>query len=139
MSSAEDEGTFERLDPGECEHLVRDASVGRVAWLSRRGLQVLPVTYTVIDGVIMFRTSAKSILSELTTPNDVAVQVDDIDPDTASGWSVLVQGEARITDTPPSELPIPWAPGERNVVVAITPRTYSGRAVSARGSESSDS
>ncbi|WP_051208530.1 pyridoxamine 5'-phosphate oxidase family protein [Propionicicella superfundia] len=133
MSSVEDEGTFERLDPAECEHLVRGVSVGRVAWLSRRGLQVLPVRYTVADGKIYFRTSSESILAELTTLSEVAVQIDDIDTDTASGWSVLVQGEARVSSTPPGMFPEPWAPGPRNVVVEIIPRSYSGRAVSAGG------
>jgi nitroimidazol reductase NimA-like FMN-containing flavoprotein (pyridoxamine 5'-phosphate oxidase superfamily) len=134
MTSVEDEGTFDRLDPAECEHLVRGVSVGRVAWLSRRGLQVLPVMYTVVDGKLYFRTSSESILSELTTLSDVAVQIDDIDTDTASGWSVLVQGEARVSSTPPNMFPEPWAPGPRNVVVEITPRSYSGRAISAGSS-----
>jgi nitroimidazol reductase NimA-like FMN-containing flavoprotein (pyridoxamine 5'-phosphate oxidase superfamily) len=135
--TSEEEGTFERLDPAECEHLVRGASVGRVAWLSRRGLQVLPVTYMFAEGLILFRTSAQSILAELIAPSEVAVQIDDIDADTSSGWSVLVQGEARITENPPASLPEPWAPGDRNVIVAITPRSYSGRAVSAGSSPAS--
>lgn len=133
MSSVDDEGTFERLDPAECEQLVREVSVGRVAWLSRRGLQVLPIRYTVVDQKIYFRTSATSILSELTSLSQVAVQIDDLDADTASGWSVLVQGQARVSANPPTDFPEPWAPGPRNVVVEIAPVSYSGRAVSASG------
>lgn len=126
----DEEATFQTLDPDECEHLVRNSGVGRVAWLSRLGLQVLPVTYTVIDRNLYFRTSAKSILADFGEPTEVAVQVDDIDQDTSSGWSVLVQGEARITDLEPEQLPEPWAPGERRTVVVIVPVRYSGRAVS---------
>lgn len=136
MSSAEEEGTFEALDPAECEHLVRGVSVGRVAWLSRRGLQVLPIRYTVSDQKIYFRTSAASILSELTTLNEVAVQIDDIDAQTASGWSVLVQGHARVSSNPASDFPQPWAPGVRDVVVEITPLSYSGRSLSGGASTS---
>lgn len=134
MPAADEEGTFEKLESAECEHLVRGATVGRVAWLSRRGLQVLPVSYTYVEGCLLFRTSSSSILAELATPSEVAVQIDDIDADTASGWSVLVQGEARITELSAEKLPEPWAPGERNVVVSIKPRSFSGRAVSAGAS-----
>ncbi len=131
----EEEATFQRLEDDECEHLVRNATVGRVAWLSRLGLQVLPVTYTVMERNLYFRTAAKSILADFGEPTEVAVQIDDIDQDTASGWSVLVQGEARITDLEPDQLPEPWAPGERRTVVVIAPKRYSGRAVSKRAAE----
>lgn len=134
-SEPDEEAVFQRLEADECERLVRDNTVGRVAWLSRLGLQVLPVTYTVIDRNLYFRTAAKSILADFAEPTEVAVQVDDIDQDTSSGWSVLLQGEARITDLEPDQLPEPWAPGERRVVVVIVPQRYSGRVVTKRAED----
>lgn len=126
-------GHFTRLSGDECSHLVRGHSVGRVCWASANGLQVLPVTYSSAEGRIFFSTDPSSVMGELTGPVKVAFEVDDIDVTTATGWSVLVQGEAMAFDNSGGEFrfPEPWAPGERTLTVVITPSDCSGRAVSA--------
>lgn len=131
-------GHFTRLSGDECRLLVHGHSIGRVAWVSATGLQVLPVTYTVIDELILFRTFPESVLGELAEPVEVAFEVDDIDVATATGWSVLVRGEsAAYSGEPPGPQQLePWAPGARPLTVAITPSAYSGRAVSADQSRS---
>ena len=128
-----DNGHFTRLSGEECGHLLRGHSVGRVSWLSSTGLQVLPVSYAASGGRIYFRTSPESVLGELAGPVEVAFEVDDIDVATATGWSVLVQGEARAHDDTAGDLRVPeaWAPGDRALTVVITPSACSGRAVSA--------
>jgi nitroimidazol reductase NimA-like FMN-containing flavoprotein (pyridoxamine 5'-phosphate oxidase superfamily) len=127
-----DTGHFTRLSGDECRHLVRGHSVGRVCWLSAEGLQVLPVTYAVAGEIIIFRADPQSVLSELAGRVRVAFEVDDIDVATATGWSVLVRGDAAArTRDDEFPLPVPWAPGSRTLTVAITPLAYSGRAVSA--------
>ena len=128
-----DTGHFTRLSGDECGHLLRGHSVGRVSWASSKGLQVLPVSYVASGGLLYFRTNPDSVMGELAGPIDVAFEVDDIDVSTATGWSVLVQGEARAHDDATSDLRIPdaWAPGERTLTVVITPTACSGRAVSA--------
>ncbi|MFT4111008.1 pyridoxamine 5'-phosphate oxidase family protein [Propionicimonas sp.] len=127
-----DSGHFTRLSGDECRQLIRGHSVGRVCWLSGEGLQVLPVTYCVVGEKVLIRVDPESVMSELSGVVRVAFEVDDIDVPTATGWSVLVRGESREyvgrSDIP---LPVPWAPGTRTLTVAITPLTYSGRAVSA--------
>ena len=61
-------------------------------------------------------------------------EVDDIDVDTATGWSVLVHGVAADHDgSAQPVLPAPWAPDHSGLTIVITPSTYSGRAVSAAG------
>ena len=126
-----DTGHFTRLSGDECRHLVRGHSVGRVCWLSAEGLQVLPVTYGAVGERIFFRVNPDSVLGELSGPIRVAFEVDDIDVPTATGWSVLVRGQAAATTAEADRLPEPWAPGRRTLTVVITPVTYSGRAVSA--------
>lgn len=128
-----DTGHFTRLSGEECRLLVREHTIGRVAWVSPAGLEVLPVTYAVDGERIVFRTAPGSVLGALAAdPVEVAFEVDDIDVATATGWSVLVRGEATAgPDAPAPGLPHPWAPGSRTLVVAITPSAYSGRAVSA--------
>jgi nitroimidazol reductase NimA-like FMN-containing flavoprotein (pyridoxamine 5'-phosphate oxidase superfamily) len=127
-----DNGHFTRLSGDECRHLVRGHSVGRVCWLSAEGLQVLPVSYAASVEKIYLRVDRDSVLGELSNRVPVAFEVDDIDVPTATGWSVLVRGEAAACDAPDDvDLPAPWAPGARSLVVGVTPLAYSGRVVSA--------
>ncbi len=122
------------IAPDECRRLLADAGVGRVCWQADPGLTALPVAFGVHDdGRLGFRAADGSILAGLAAgePIPVAFQVDDLDAETLTGWSVLVRGTAAAW---PGEFPPglcrPWAPGERTTGVQITPHTYSGRIVS---------
>lgn len=124
------QGHFLTIEPDECRRLLQDAGVGRVCWQSSAGLVVLPVNYGVAEGSIVFRVASDSLMAELVHPVDVVFEVDDIDPTTATGWSVLVRGSTvQFTGDVTAVVARPWAPGERNVGIAIIPSTYSGRSV----------
>lgn len=81
----------------------------------------------------MFRTSPYGLLSALERHARVAFEVDDIDEDGQMGWSVLVTGSAeKVTrqytlTTLWKEGPVPWASGTRNLFIAITPDSSTGR------------
>ncbi len=127
-----DSGYFLPIAPDECRRLLGDATVGRVGWVSSRGIQVLPVNYGVHGSSIVLQVAADSLLAELVQPVDVAFQVDDLDPATATGWSVLVQGATRpFGGEAALVVPRPWPPGDRLLGVEIVAHTYSGRSVSA--------
>jgi len=105
-----------------------------VAWQAADGQQILPVTYVFRSGLLYFRTSPQGILSELVRPTDVAFEVDDLDQDRRSGWSVVVGGQARAVAAPAeiSELLatdtlVPWAPGGRTLLIQIKPSRIRGR------------
>ena len=119
------------LSPDECRLLLRDHSLGRVSWLASSGVQVLPVSYVFVDDRIVLRTAVGSLLSQLTEPHEVGFEIDDLDPETQTGWSVLVNGTSGPGEPAQGRLTQPWAPGDRPVVVTITPSGYSGRAVAA--------
>lgn len=128
------DGHFTRISGDECRQLVRARTVGRVAWVGSDGVQILPVSYTVTDDRIAFRTSPDSVMSVFLDPMDVVFEVDDVEEDTATGWSVVVRGRATgyLHGGPEGiELPRPWAPGENRLIVVIEPSAYTGRAVSA--------
>ncbi len=118
--------------------LVRGHTSGASAGCRDRGLQVLPVTLlpATVIGSSSERIPTPSWANS-PAPVQVAFEVDDIDVATATGWSVLVQGEAAAHDGDLDglRLPEPWAPGDRTLIVVITATTYSGRAVSAGYSE----
>jgi hypothetical protein len=127
------DGHFTRISGDECRQLVRARAVGRVAWASAAGVQVLPVSYTVTDDRIAFRTSPDSVMGALLDPTDVVFEIDDVEEDTATGWSVVVRGRAtgHLDGVDGIELPRPWSPGENRLTVVIEPSDYTGRAVSA--------
>lgn len=130
---------FQEIGRRRCEELLAEHSMGRVAWNADDGPELLPVTYAMTSGEVVFRTSPYGALSQLAKePCRVAFEIDDIDPERGSGWSVLVRGTSRGI-VQPQELVkmwtvdgiVPWASGIRNVFIAITPRSISGRAVRA--------
>ena len=55
---------MEVLDEAECLRLISPGGVGRIAYLGRYDLTVLPVNYRVVHGDILFRTASDSITGE---------------------------------------------------------------------------
>ena len=117
---------------------MRARTTGRVGWSSREGQNLLPVTYTLHAGDIVFRTSPDAVLSDLARRTAVAFEVDEINEATGDAWSVVLQGWAEGV-APPHDLAsllatpavLPWAPGPRTLFIAITPHRISGRWVRA--------
>src|SRR5215207_3112017 len=118
---------FAELTLAECERLLARHKAGRVGLNAPTGPQILPVTYAYYAKTIVFRTSPYGVLSSLGRHTRVAFEIDDIDEERESGWSVLVLGSAeRVTR---EDGPVPWAEGTRNLFIMITPETITGRTV----------
>ena len=128
-------GHFAELTLAECEKLLAEHKAGRVGLNAPAGPQILPVTYAYYAKTIVFRTSPYGVLSSLGRHTRVAFEIDDIDEERESGWSVLVLGSAeRVTREYTltslwKDGPVPWAEGTRNLFIVITPETITGRAV----------
>ena len=130
-SNPGDDGYFDSLDEAECRKLLATGSVGRVAWESESGINVMPVNYKVVDNQVVFHTSQMGSLSSLLEPTQVGFQVDEIDVETAVGWTLLVRG----TTGPALGLDsISWVPDGRHVGVAIALEWLGGRVVSGKPS-----
>lgn len=120
----------------ECLRLLAGQVVGRLAFLSGDQPMVLPVNYAFVDGVVVFRTAAGSKLDGLAT-RKVAFEVDEIEPATRTGWSVVVEGEPEdITDDADwfaqrlRDAAAPtWPAGVRDRYVRIRPQLVSGRRI----------
>ena len=128
---------FSALSEPRCRELLQSSNLARVAWQTADGPQILPVTYVCYGDSLVFRTSPYGPLSDLIQPTDVALEVDELDQDRRSGWSVVVQGRAAAVGEPAEMVHlwtvaglVPWAPGIRNVFIQITPRRISGRMLS---------
>lgn len=121
----------------ECEDLLQKHVVGRVGFCGAAGPLILPVNYRIYTGQVVFRTSPYGMLSELRRRTPVAFEIDGIDEPAETGWDVLGRGfaEAITLDHPLVQLwssgPVPWAKGTRNLFVAITLTSLTGRVIRA--------
>ena len=140
MSSPSDQnspGSFAELSEAECQELLAQHTAGRVGFMAPEGPQILPVTYQYRNGSVIFRTSPVGALSGLVRRTSVAFEIDDIDEQNKSGWSVLVLGFAEamahnyLLTSAWETGPVPWADGVRNLFIEIKPRKISGRSVGA--------
>jgi uncharacterized protein len=130
--------SFGPLTRAECEQRLTEHHAGRVAWNRGDGPMVLPVSYEMHLGQISFRTSPYGDLSGLAEPTNVAFEIDEIDMDEGTGWSVLVRGRARAVTSSYTlstlwklQGVVPWVSGTRNLFISIEPHTISGRHVKA--------
>jgi uncharacterized protein len=121
----------------ECANLIATGGVGRVALCSHDGPRIYPVNFAVLEGVIVFRTSADGGLG-LGLRNDprIAFEVDQLEYQRQRGWSVVAEGTVEPVEDRDeiaglnlrSHL-IPWAEGSRNLLVRLTWQQLSGRRV----------
>jgi len=118
----------------ECFGLLRSKRLGRVAY-DDAGPFVLPVNYVLDGATVLFRTSPYSSLGQHMRDSQAAFEVDEIDDETAAGWSVLVRGPARYVESTnlpeASTRPTSWreCEGSQSLYVRITPTFVSGRRV----------
>lgn len=144
-----DRNGLDVLSRKECLDLLRTSRVGRVVVSDRALPAAFPVNFALLDDDVVFLTRAGSKLEAAEGEQVVAFEVDDIDPVLHSGWSVLVQGLARVIVDPDDlarawALPLePWVPGGQMQVVRIGAELVSGRrlvprSVAIRGSVLAD-
>lgn len=131
-------GLFRELNDHECLELLATGTVGHVAFVASTGIQLLPVNFQLLDGVVYIQIAQDSILAELAKGvEDVAFSVDHREDLIQRGWSVVISGHSSAVDDGALIEKIravrrlrPWAPGDRSLVIALTPRRISGRKVS---------
>ena len=129
---------IEIIDSDECWRLLAQDEIGRLAVVIGTMPMILPVNYALDDDAIVFRTIPGS--RHDVGQGHAAFEVDQFDRATKSGWSVLVTGHleevawyqakdaARIKSLPVE----PWAPGDRELWLRLTPSFTTGRVISPR-------
>lgn len=129
---------FTTLGDDECRELLRTSAVGRLGWESTTGPQILPVAYAVRGDHVYFCTAPGSALAELRTGARVALQVDELDPGTRTGWSVLARGTTSSPADPDTVLrelgddaPRPWVAADRTLVIRVAIDDVAGRVLAA--------
>lgn len=119
------------LTRDECLRLLAARRVGRLAFIHRAGLPlILPVNYVLADDALLIRSGPGPKMQAAERGDLVSFEVDDIDEEFRSGWSVVVTGKAsrvRAGRVPPQDEPQPWAPGPRGHLLRISLSRVSGR------------
>ena len=123
-------GDLETLDPDTCWDLLARARVGRLAYIARAGSpDIAPVNYVVDGRCVLLRSGVGPKLQAAERRDLVAFEVDEVDEDAHSGWSVVVYGRAVLVR--PEESvgvePLPWAVGPRRHLVRVVPTRITGR------------
>jgi len=129
---------LDSLDVDSCQALIAAGGVGRIVFCESRGPVAFPVNFRILDGDVVFRTETIPELTSHLGLGDVSFEVDHIDEALAEGWSVLISGVGHVI-VDPDELRqaqatgvAPWAGGERDVYVRITPHVVTGRRIRGR-------
>ena len=91
--------TMQKLDPAQCLERLGAATVGRVGYVSPRGLQIVPVNYRLAGSTLMLATMPGSSLAQLgEMGGHVAFEVDYHGQNFEVAWSVLMHGTVRQLD-----------------------------------------
>jgi nitroimidazol reductase NimA-like FMN-containing flavoprotein (pyridoxamine 5'-phosphate oxidase superfamily) len=121
------------LSEEECWELAATQPVGRIAWTAAAGPMVVPINFAVQDSRIVVHTSAYSELVREADDSVVAFEVDEYDPVTRSGWSVVFRGRARVAFHAPPGDRLPdvdsWADESRRMTMTVDVHEVSGRRV----------
>ncbi|GAA1161260.1 pyridoxamine 5'-phosphate oxidase family protein [Nocardioides aquiterrae] len=115
----------------DCWSLLGEAEIARVAWQGADGIALVPVNYAVGEAAIWFRVEPESKLARECDGQQVVVEVDRVDSETRTAWSVVVVGIAHLVD----ELDVPdtliemrvWPGGPRRRFVRVEPDRLTGR------------
>jgi nitroimidazol reductase NimA-like FMN-containing flavoprotein (pyridoxamine 5'-phosphate oxidase superfamily) len=121
----------------ECRRLLATQHVGRLAVVRGGRPDVFPVNYALgADGSVVIRTDQETTVADA-TQRWVAFEVDEVDPASRTGWSVVVHGLAfDVTETlDPRSVELQalavdtWSPGPRARRLAISATSITGKAL----------
>ena len=120
------------LPESECRRLLALHSVGRLAYVARAAVpEIVPVAYAYDGSDVLIRSGPGPKLQAAERGERVAFEIDDLDVEARTGWSVVVHGTAtrlRRSDAERLDVaPEPWADGPRNAVIRIRPSRITGR------------
>ncbi|MEX1165066.1 MAG: pyridoxamine 5'-phosphate oxidase family protein [Nitriliruptor sp.] len=127
---ARDRNGLEVLSYEECLELLGARRVGRIALVNAGSPVIVPVNY-VLDGTsVVIRSAPGAKLDGADRSRPVAFEIDEHDPESRTGWSVLVTGLAEPLEEPDEverfdrELDA-WALGDRDDVHLLRVRAES--------------
>ncbi|MCP3804480.1 pyridoxamine 5'-phosphate oxidase family protein [Allokutzneria sp. A3M-2-11 16] len=126
---------LEVLGTGECLRLLGTAELGRIAYTERALPAVVPVSFVLHNGAIVFRAGRSGKLAAAINNAVVAFETDAVDVAARTGWSVTAVGYARVVRDATERAVLAglglraWPPGEHQNYVVIAPEILEGRRI----------
>ncbi|WP_197320998.1 pyridoxamine 5'-phosphate oxidase family protein [Saccharomonospora sp. NB11] len=126
---------MQELNEAECLDLLRSEPVGRLVFTERAMPAIRPVNYVLDGRDVIIRTTGDS-WSRHVADTVVAFEVDRIDNETHTGWSVVLLGTATVITDVDTLVRVtdfrhrPWAPGRRDRYLRIQAGQFTGRRLS---------
>jgi uncharacterized protein len=122
------------LDAVECERLLRRGSFGRLVLSTPEGPEIFPVNYAVQDGAIVVRISPSGAIARHADAAEVVFEIDRVDEEYWSGWSVVARGRGELASDPPDDAPAghrvrSWVDEDRDSELRVVWRELTGRRV----------
>jgi nitroimidazol reductase NimA-like FMN-containing flavoprotein (pyridoxamine 5'-phosphate oxidase superfamily) len=115
----------------ECFELLSAEVLGRIGFNDDLGPVVLPVNYRIHGESVVIATGWSTSIARCAIGRTIALEVEQLDPLSESGWSVLVRGKAELlshdAQPEPNARPRPWADGQRPLLIRIVPEVVTGR------------
>jgi uncharacterized protein len=134
---ATDHAGLEILHLADCFRLLESVPVGRIGFLARGEVVILPVNFLVDGQDVVFRTGTGSKLCTLEVGHYVGFEADAYDAAAHTGWSVVANGLAEIVEAD-DEIArldtlglVPWGAAEDHRWVRIRPTSITGRRIAA--------
>lgn len=138
MSADEEGRSLETIAVSECWALLATQELGRLGVNAEHYPLIVPVNYGIAAGDVLVLRSGPGTKLAAATHANVTFEVDQIDPVTRTGWSVLVRGLAEevtdahrteVVDSTRSSAVAPWAPGEHEHWLRLIPHKVTGRRI----------
>lgn len=126
-------GSVGELGSDLCWKVLESTTLGRLAVATDEGVEIFPLNFVVDGTSIYFRTAPGAKLSAVAAHPNVALEVDGVDPDGETAFSVVVKGAAERLDLPAdideaeSLHLTPWTATRKLRWVRIRPREVTGR------------
>ena len=121
------------LTEEESWQLLGGVSLGRVVFTMKAMPAIRPVNHLVDEKTIIIRSHLGAAIVSHAADDGAVVcyEADELDPVRHTGWSVIVTGMARLVREPGAvaryeRLLEPWAAGQMDHVIAITPQIITG-------------
>lgn len=134
MSEPRPAPELEEINEAECFEILDQHSLGRIALVVEGQPRIFPVNYAMSGRIVVIRTAAGTKLFHATEAK-VAFEIDEYDPTTGVGWSVMIQGIAHDATDSFDDIswaahrasPKPLAPGAKPYLVAVESLVITGR------------
>ncbi len=127
------------LPAPECKRLLALAAkagdIGRLGIATDQAPVVVPVNFAVHDGEVVVRVG-EGFVSRAAAGQLVAFEVDHVDHDGGTAWSVLARGLAKLVESPTeaqlSAAADPLVPEPGDMLLVVRPDVLTGRRFDAR-------